>query len=459
MSKPYIEYNRNKTLPNNESDKLLTGAKQVIQEPDLFYEIEPAEVLQSITTIADLEKFQILDSTGAPDKSYLNCCLVRRLYTEEGMSILEERGDEIYKHTARPLDSNILKIPIAGEVVPIINFLSSDSTKNTKRKISYYMSNVNVWNSPHHNSLPNISIEDDPEGTSNETIKSPEDGNPFLSTEEIADLGDFFTERGDIKRTQVYQGDVLVEGRFGQHIRLGSSDKRLEENPNWWSEGSEETLGKPVTIISNGQSVENTSALEPRDLYSSDINKDSSTIILTENQPSSLDVSYLDLDNDDAILNTLNFDLVDDTSNPSIQMNTDTILLNARNNKLFGFAKQGIGLVTTGDMSIDVTNKWETVSNEKEEEMITSYKMVTPDAKFEAKKSKLGQGQSEQQPMVMGDVLVEVLNELIDAIPKYIFVGGAGPNLSQSKSPGEVLHTVLKQKINTILLSKNHTLD
>ena len=36
--------------------------------------------------------------------------------------------------------------------------------------------------------------------------------------------------------------------------------------------------------------------LEPRDLYSSDINKDSSTIILTENQPSSLDLAYLDLD-------------------------------------------------------------------------------------------------------------------------------------------------------------------
>jgi hypothetical protein len=140
-------------------------------------------------------------------------------------------------------------------------------------------------------------------------------------------------------------------------------------------------------------------------------------------------------------------------------MNTDTILLNARNNKLFGFAKQGIGLVTTGDMSIDVTNKWETVSNEKEEEMITSYKMVTPDAKFEAKKSKLGQGQSEQQPMVMGDVLVDILNELIDAIPKYIFIGGAGPNQSQPKSPGEVLHDVLKGKINTQLRSKNHTLD
>ena len=164
------------------------------------------------------------------------------------------------------------------------------------------MSNINIWNSPHHNSLPNISTEKIDEETSSENIKKPEDGNPFASGEDIEDLGEFFTERGDIKRTQIYQGDVLVEGRFGQHIRFGSSDKILEENPNWWSEGSDETLGKPVTIISNGQSVENTTELDPRDLYSSDFNKDSSTIILTENQPSVLDVSYLELDNEDAIL-------------------------------------------------------------------------------------------------------------------------------------------------------------
>lgn len=458
MSKPYIERS-SKTIPQNSSDRLLVGSQQVINEPDLFYEIEPAEVLHTLTTISDLEKFQIVDANGDPDKTYLNCCIVRRLYTESNSSILEERGDEIYKHTARPLDSNILKIPIPGEIVPILNFLSSDSTLNTKRKISYYMSNINVWNSPHHNSLPNISTEKIDEETSSENIKKPEDGNPFASGEDIEDLGEFFTERGDIKRTQIYQGDVLVEGRFGQHIRFGSSDKILEENPNWWSEGSDETLGKPVTIISNGQSVENTTELEPRDLYSSDFNKDSSTIILTENQPSVLDVSYLELDNEDAILNTLDFDILSDTQNPTIQMNSDTIMLNARNNKLLGFAKQGIGLVTTGNMSIDVTNKWETVSNEKEEEMITSYKMVTPDAKFEAIKSKLGQSQIGQEPMVLGDKLVECLIDLIDAIPKYVFVGGGGPHLTQKGNPGEIMHKSLKQKIKTVIRSKNHTLD
>ena len=122
--------------------------------------------------------------------------------------------------------------------------------------------------------------------------------------------------------------------------------------------------------------------------------------------------------------------------------------------------KQGIGLVTTGNMSIDVTNKWSTVSDEKEEEMLTSYKMITPQGDFEAKKSNLGEkavsGQGE--PMVLGDKLVDVLTKLIDAIPKYIFVGGGGPHPNQAGNPGELLHKQLKTQLKTIL-SKNHTLD
>ena len=229
------------------------------------------------------------------------------------------------------------------------------------------------------------------------------------------------------------------------------------ENPNWWSEGSEETLGKPVTIISNGQSTEKTSELEPRDVYSSDFNLDSSTIILTENQPSSLDVSYLELDNEDAILKTLNFDLIGDTQNSTIQANSGTILLNAKNNKLLGFAKEGIGLATTGNMSIDVTNNWSTVSDNKDEEMGTSYKMTTPKADFVATKSTLGESSS-KEPMVKGDKLVKVLTKLIDAIPKYIFVDGGGPHPNQAGNPGEILHKQLKTQLKTIL-SKNHTLD
>ena len=455
MSKPHIE-KQTTTFINDSSDELVSGGQLTKEPVDLFYEIEPAEVLALILTRTDLTKFQLL-LDGVEDLSFLGCVICRRVYTETNEDVLSHKGDSLKKYIAKPFDVNFVKLPVIGELVPLVNFLDSDSTKNIYNKNTFYLNSINAWNSSHHNSLQNISALEKVEGTE---TSSPEDGNPFIVGGELPELGDSFTERDDIKKTQMYQGDILFEGRFGQHIRLGSSDKRLEENPNWWSEGSEETLGKPVTIISNGQSAENTANLEPRDLYSSDINKDSSTIILTENQPSILDVSYLDLDSDDAILKTLEFDLAGDTSNSTIQMNSGTLMLNARDNKLLGFAKQGIGFVTTGNMSIDVTNKWSTVSDEKEEEMLSSYKMITPQGDFEAKKSNLGEkavsGQGE--PMVLGDTLVKVLTKLIDAIPKYIFVGGGGPHPNQAGNPGELLHKQLKTQLKTIL-SKNHTLD
>jgi len=455
MAKPHIEKNISSFI-NEKTDSLLSGGQQSKEKLDLFYEIEPAEVLRIINTKQDLTELQLLVD-GVEDLSFLGCVVCRRVYTENNEDILSFKGIPLKKYIAKPLDVNFVKLPVVGELVPLINFLDSDSTKNIYNKNTFYLNSINSWNSPHQNSLQNISALDSVESTE---VANPEDGNPFVVGGELPELGEFFTERDDIKKVQMYEGDILIEGRFGQHIRLGSSDKILEENPNWWSEGSDETLGRPVTIISNGQSTENIGELEPRDLYKTDINRDPSTIILTENQPTSLDLAYLDLGEDDAILNTLEFDSVVDTQNPTIQMNSGTIMLNARDNKLLGFAKAGIGLVTSGNMSIDVTNTIESVCDEKIEEMTSYYKFTTPKMDAEATKSNLGEKAvaGSGEPMVLGNKLVDVLTKLIDAIPKYIFVGGGGPHPNQAGNPGELLHKQLKTQLKQIL-SKNHTLD
>ena len=455
MSKPHIEKNIPSFI-NEKTDSLLSGGQQSKEKLDLFYEIEPAEVLRVINTKQDLTELQLLID-GVEDLSFLGCVVCRRVYTENNEDILSFKGVPLKKYIAKPLDINFVKLPVVGELVPLINFLDSDSTKNIYNKNTFYLNSINSWNSPHQNSLQNVSALDSTESTE---VANPEDGNPFVVGGELPELGDNFTERDDVKKVQMYEGDILLEGRFGQHIRLGSSDKILEENPNWWSEGSDETLGRPVTIISNGQSIENIGELEPRDLYKTDINKDPSTIILTENQPTVLDLAYLDLGEDDAILNTLEFDSIVDTQNPTIQMNSGTIMLNARDNKLLGFAKSGIGLVTSGNMSIDVTNKIESVCDEKVEEMTSYYKLTTPKMDAEATKSNLGEKAvaGSGEPMVLGNQLVDVLTKLIDAIPKYIFVGGGGPHPNQAGNPGELLHKQLKLQLKQIL-SKNHTLD
>jgi len=65
---------------------------------------------------------------------------------------------------------------------------------------------------------------------------------------------------------------MILEGRFGNSIRFGSSNPRGKNN---WSENDSE--GDPITIISNGQSGDKSISIE-------NINGDASSIYLTSNQ-------------------------------------------------------------------------------------------------------------------------------------------------------------------------------
>jgi LAS superfamily LD-carboxypeptidase LdcB len=65
---------------------------------------------------------------------------------------------------------------------------------------------------------------------------------------------------------------MILEGRFGNSIRFGSSNPKGKNN---WSENDSE--GEPITIISNGQTPQGSAAIE-------DINGDASSIYLTSNQ-------------------------------------------------------------------------------------------------------------------------------------------------------------------------------
>ena len=79
-----------------------------------------------------------------------------------------------------------------------------------------------------------------------------------------------------------YEGDVTVEGRFGNSIRFGSTiNNEKTPSPNRWSNEGE--IGNPITILRNGQRND--------DLYANnfdhiieDIDKDDSSIYLCSKQ-------------------------------------------------------------------------------------------------------------------------------------------------------------------------------
>ena len=149
---------------------------------------------------------------------------------------------------AYPLNSNIKIVPLKNEVVILENGPSEQLSESSTSSKTYYSSIVSIWNHPHHNAYPDVTV-----------------NNGEYS------LGDGVEEASDINPLQPYPGDVLFEGRQGQSIRFTGTF--YKNNPFTTAENN----GKPLVIISNGQK----STVNGFDHIGEDVNLDSSSIYLT----------------------------------------------------------------------------------------------------------------------------------------------------------------------------------
>ena len=128
---------------------------------------------------------------------------------------------------------------------------------------TYYLPHVNIWNHPHHNALPTTLFETNEQNTNDYQRTEAGISRQVTDGSTDIDLGRYFHEKMDIKPLLPYEGDMILEGRFGNSIRLGSTvkeqkDEKLipKENQNNWSDSEEGTTGDPIIIIRNGQTVE-----------------------------------------------------------------------------------------------------------------------------------------------------------------------------------------------------------
>ena len=187
-------------------------------------------------------------------------------------------------NTARPAFSFLKNYPLINEIVLIMSSYDKN-IYNTGGFTNYYFPILNIWNHPHHNALPTIQgLSDD---STKQDYKQTESGLAVRQVDDEGtdiDLGNYFEEQLKIKPLLPYEGDTIIEGRFGNSIRFGStniSEDILEENKNRWS-SEEGKTGDPILIIRNGQ-------LEDTDgkgwVHSiEDIDDDASSIYLTSNQ-------------------------------------------------------------------------------------------------------------------------------------------------------------------------------
>lgn len=251
--------------------------------------------------------------------------------------------------------------------------------------------------------------------------------------------GKYYTTQENIHRLKLYEGDSLVETRFGQSIRFSGFN-----NPK--------NQFAPTIILRN---VENSDSgkKSPELSTEEDLNKDGSIIALTSGQ---YQLPFLPGTVDDK--GKSDFQTKPDSFGeyPSkllgdqILINSGRIILSAKNAEMIFYSKKNYGFISDGAMSIDnkagidisVGDDIHIVTNDRDINMVTG-------------KGSVFLGSEGLEPMVKGQQLVDILGELIDAITQQIYLTPSGPsaagptNISQFGS--------IKSKLNNILSRLNQT--
>jgi len=177
---------------------------------------------------------------------------------------------------AKPVNPNLKNYPVLNEIVLISNLPNIDIGQFASSKIPYYTTLVALWNHPHHNAFPQ-----------NDNILPPSQQKDYIQTQlgsvrTVTDqstevfLGKTFVEKENIHPLLPFEGDIMLEGRWGNSIRFGST---VKNTPNTWS--STGTNGDPITIIRNGQGNQTEEGWVPT---VEDINNDDTSIYLTSTQ-------------------------------------------------------------------------------------------------------------------------------------------------------------------------------
>lgn len=182
---------------------------------------------------------------------------------------------------AKPYFSNFINYPLLNELVYIFKLPSPDIQTSNFKQVYYYITPLSIWNSNHHNGIPNIFENKDLPESQQRDYQQTELGAVRRVTDGTTDidLGNTFEEKSNIKPLRKFEGDVIVEGRLGSSIRLGSTVLKDGKGINGWSENG--INGDPILLLRNGQGSKGSVGYLPTE---EDINTDLSSIYLTSTQ-------------------------------------------------------------------------------------------------------------------------------------------------------------------------------
>ncbi len=251
--------------------------------------------------------------------------------------------------------------------------------------------------------------------------------------------GEYFQEEPGIHKLKMYEGDTLIETRFGQSVRFSGFN-----NPN--------NIFSPTIILRNSENSESKKK-EIKLPSEEDVNRDGSIIVLSANQyqlpfqPGTVDdKGSSDFETKPNTFKSYPSKLIGD----QILINSGRIILSAKNAEMIFYSKKNYGFISDGALSID--NKLGVDVNVGDN---TNYTTNDRDINLNTGNGKINLGNTKLEPLVKGDAWVSLMEELIDAIVQQVFLTPAGPSATGPTNVPKF--NTIKSKLKSVLSELNKT--
>jgi hypothetical protein len=189
--------------------------------------------------------YVLKNNSPKPNINFLNTKPTKEELTSSGLK------------PAKPLFPYIGYIPLNEELVLLLDLPSYNSDVINGASQTYYVTSINLYNNPHHNSQAVYNIID--------------------NTKNNIKLGNYIDELPIINPLLPFEGDVILNSRWGAGLRFSSTFK-FNEGENFWSYTGK--TGDPLTLLVNGYKFPTDST----DPYIENINNDKSSLYLTSTQ-------------------------------------------------------------------------------------------------------------------------------------------------------------------------------
>jgi len=326
---------------------------------------------------------------------------------------------------ALPYDKTNVSLPTVNETVRIIN--SEGGGFTYQRIIASPIPNINAGN----DEITASQQKEKASSASSAAEYSKVQSTGITKTSNAGDdtdlqkFGKYFEPQIEIHKLKLYEGDNIIESRFGQSIRFSG-----------YNNG--DNIFSPSVIIRNGENGESLSSGFGKSTEE-DINKDGGIICLSSGDRL-LNYTLPVTNTKESFINYPN-----ELKGNQILLNSDRLIFSARTAEMIFASKKDIGFITDGQFSIDTTGGIN----------ITSDASIFVDTKDRDVNIDIGNGtvflgtDGDLEAAAKGETLVALLGEMLDLIVQQIYVTPAGPT---SPGPTNVAQfSALKSKLNSML--------